>query len=199
MIVITKPTAAAKEINTIHALFENGLELLHIRKPNFSASEMNAFIALIALEFRPQLVLHSHHQLAEDLGVNRFHLTQKKRMEVSSSFLYEYILRGIRISTSTHSIQDFNQLGACFEYAFLSPVFPSISKANYQSEIDLFEAIKDRTQFSTQLIALGGITSENIKTTIARGFDCVAVLGSIWNTNKPVENFKLCQQAVHSF
>ena len=35
MIVITNPIPIANEINTIHSLFENGLELLHIRKPIF--------------------------------------------------------------------------------------------------------------------------------------------------------------------
>jgi thiamine-phosphate pyrophosphorylase len=35
MIVITNPIAIENEINTIHALFECGLELLHVRKPDF--------------------------------------------------------------------------------------------------------------------------------------------------------------------
>ena len=36
------------------------------------------------------------------------------------------------------------------------------------------------------------ITSENIKTALAFGFDDVALLGSIWNNNHSIENFKLC-------
>ena len=36
MIVITNPSAIANEISTIESLFEEGLSLLHIRKPDFS-------------------------------------------------------------------------------------------------------------------------------------------------------------------
>lgn len=199
MIVISNPIATANEINTIHALFENGLELFHIRKPDFSAFDMKTYISSIALEFRHQLVLHNHHDLANDLGIDRFHLTQKIRREICPEVLYFFNEKRIRLSTSTHSIEDFNGLGIFFEYAFLSPVFPSISKEKYESKLDLIEAVKHRTNFSTQLVALGGISSENIKTIIVQGFDKVAVLGTIWNSKKPLENFKLCQQIVHSF
>ncbi|MBC7847869.1 MAG: thiamine phosphate synthase [Flavobacterium sp.] len=194
MIVITNPIPIPNEIDTIHSLFENGLELLHIRKPDFSAAEMKAFLFEIKLEFMQQLVLHSHHQLAPAFGINRIHLTQNIRNEIGPETLYLYNEKGVRLSTSTHSIESFNDLRIFFEYSFLSPVFPSISKINYSSDTDLFETIKSRTNFSTQLIALGGISSENIGETIEAGFDDVALLGSIWNSNNPLENFKLCNK-----
>lgn len=199
MIVITHPTAVANEINTIHSLFEHGLELLHIRKPEFSAIEMEKFVKAIGLEFRNKLVVHHHHHLAEDLGIIRLHLSEKERKEISTEKLYEYNERRIRLSTSTHSIEGFNHLRLFFQYAFLSPVFPSISKSNYQSETNLFEDIKNRSNFSTQLVALGGISSENIDKTIKAGFDDIALLGTIWNTENSIQNFKLCQQIALSF
>ena len=77
MIVITNPSAISGEIGIIDSLFEEGLSLLHIRKPEFSAIEMAYFIDKIKVEFRSNLVLHSHHQLAEDLGINRIHFSEK--------------------------------------------------------------------------------------------------------------------------
>ena len=68
MILISNPTTIANEIETIHMLFEEGLELLHIRKPNYSEEEMKDFLSEINQEFRSQLALHSHHQLAIDFG-----------------------------------------------------------------------------------------------------------------------------------
>ena len=192
MIVITNPIPTANEISTIHSLFENGLESLHIRKPDFSAAEMKGFLLEIKSDYRQQLVLHSHHQLAPAFGINRLHLTQNIRKEICPETLYLYNEHGIRLSTSTHDIESFNDLRIFFEYGFLSPVFPSISKTNYQSETNLFESIKSRTNFSTQLIALGGLSSANISKTIEAGFDDVALLGTIWNSNNPIENFNLC-------
>jgi thiamine-phosphate pyrophosphorylase len=199
MIVITNPIPISNEINTIHSLFENGLELLHIRKPDFSEAEMKSFLSEIKSDYRQQLVLHSHHQLASAFGINRLHLTQNIRKEICSETLYLYNEQGIRLSTSTHNIESFNDLRIFFEYGFLSPVFPSISKMNYQSDTNLLESIKSRTNFSTQLVALGGISSENISKTIEAGFDNMALLGIIWNSPNPIENFKLCQNIVHSY
>lgn len=199
MIVITNPIPTTNEIDTIHSLFENGLKLLHIRKPDFSAAEMKAFLLEIKLELRQQLVLHSHHQLAPAFGINRLHLSENIRKEICPEMLYLYNEQGVHLSTSTHDIESFNDLRIFFEYSFLSPVFPSISKTNYQSDTDLFESIKSRTNFSTRLVALGGLSSENISKTIEAGFDNVALLGSIWNSNNPIKKFKLCQQIVHSY
>lgn len=195
MIVISNPTAIANEINTIHSLFENGLALFHIRKPDFSATEMKDFIVSIGLEHSTKLVLHSHHQIAEELGINRLHFTTKDR---ETNPFKVWNSKWV-ISTSTHSIEEFNTIANFFEYAFLSPVYPSISKANYQSETNLFEAVKKRSNFQTQLIALGGIEAQNINEVTVNGFDNVALLGTIWNSDTPIKNFKLCQKIVLSY
>jgi thiamine-phosphate pyrophosphorylase len=81
----------------------------------------------------------------------------------------------------------------------LSPVYPSISKLGYKSSENHLETIKKRRNFNTKLVALGGISSENINETLKRGFDEVALLGTVWNSTNPLENFKKCQQIVHSF
>ncbi|KQX09113.1 thiamine phosphate synthase [Flavobacterium sp. Root420] len=196
MIVITNPSAISGEIGIIDSLFKEGLSLLHIRKPDFCEVEMAQFINQIKVKFRSSLVLHSHHQLAEDLGINRIHFSEKDRKH-SHDFPARF-LKPCRYSTSTHSIEDFNSLEKDFEYAFLSPVFKSISKENYHPEKDLFDTIKSRTNFRTKVIALGGIDPENIKKTLENGFDDIALLGSIWCSENPVKQFKLCQQIAHS-
>ena len=198
MIVITNPSAISNEISIIDSLFEEGLSLLHIRKPEFSEVEMARFIDQLKAEFRSNLVLHSHHQLAERFGINRIHFSEKDRKN-SHDFPARFSKPCRYNSTSTHSIEDFNLLENDFDYAFLSPVFKSISKENYHPEKDLFEALKTRTNFKTKVIALGGIDLENIAKTLENGFDDVALLGSIWNSENPVKHFKLCQQIAHSY
>lgn len=199
MTVITNPTPITTETDTIHSLFENGLELLHIRKPDYSSAEMKSFLSDIKPEFRRRLVLHNHYQLAERFDINRIHFSESERKKSDEAFIETHIAKGFHLSTSTHSVDDFNVLKSVFEYAFLSPVFPSISKENYSSKINMFETVKNRTNYATKLIALGGIGSKNIKQTLENGFDDVALLGTIWNQNNPIENFKSCQKIVHSF
>jgi thiamine-phosphate pyrophosphorylase len=198
MIVITNPFAIFNEINIINSLFEEGLSLLHIRKPEFSEIEMTQFINQIKMEFRSNLVLHSHHQLSEDFGINRIHFSEKNRKH-SHDFPARFSKSCRHHSTSAHSIEDFNSLENDFEYAFLSPVFKSISKREYYPERDFFNALKSRTNFKTKVIALGGIDPENIKKTLENGFEDIALLGSIWCSENPVKQFKLCQQIAHSY
>ncbi|WP_395045710.1 thiamine phosphate synthase [Flavobacterium sp.] len=202
MIVITNAISIRNEINTIHSLFAEGLMLLHIRKPDFSEKEMKVFLSEIKLEYRNKLVLHSHHHLAVGFGINRLHVTGKNRVQLLTRpdrFLKPVRCKTSIASTSIHSIQDFNTLSKEFDYAFLSPIYPSISKPDYISNINHFEAIKKRTNFSTKLVALGGVSLENIQQTLENGFDDIALLGSIWNSNRSIENFKKCQQITLSY
>lgn len=196
MIVISNPTAITNEFNIIHSLFEEGLQLFHIRKPEYSVKEMISFVAQINPEFRPQLVLHNHHELIEKFRINKIHLSEEKRKTTN---LKEYKNRAIQLSTATHSIVDFNALAPDFEYAFLSPVYPSISKEGYFSKEDLFETVKNRTNTKTKLVALGGISAENLEKTLKSSFDDIALLGTIWNAENPIKNFKSCQKIVLSF
>ncbi|MBK0370997.1 thiamine phosphate synthase [Flavobacterium agrisoli] len=199
MIVITNPTSILNEIEIIHALFEEGLELLHIRKPEYSEVRMALFIQQIEKEFRKKLVLHSQHQIAELFGINHFYFTKNDRKnEIPNKYLKSSTIP-LTKSTSTHSIEEFNSLSTDYDYAFLSPVFPSISKENYFSKTDLLKSIKNRTNFNTKLIALGGIEPKNTAQALENGFDNVALLGTIWCSNNPIQNFKSCQKIVKSF
>ena len=198
MIVITNPIPVANEINIIHSLFENGLELLHIRKPDYSEAEMKSFLLEIKSDWREQLVLHSHHQLASEFGINRIHFTEKVRTEISEESLKKWKKSGFTLSTSVHQMIDFEALSNVFDYAFFGPVFESISKQDYISNLDFKKELKQRKNNKTALIALGGITSERIKTALQYGFDDVALLGTIWNSSNPIENFKICQKNFHS-
>jgi len=197
MIVITNPADIKNETNMIHSLFEEGLSLLHIRKPDFSKLEMAAFIHQIKLEHRNKLVLHHHYVLAEDFGINRIHFPENERK--SSLDFTPFLKSDKHKSTSTHAIEDFNSLENEFEYAFLSPVFKSISKENYHPKTNLFEALKSRSNFNTKVIALGGIDPDNLAKTLENGFDNVALLGTVWNHENPIKQFKLCQQIAHSY
>jgi thiamine-phosphate pyrophosphorylase len=203
MIVITNPIPITNEIDTIHALFESNLELLHIRKPYFSDSEMKQFLSGIHQNYSSRLVMHSHHHLVEEFKIKRIHISESKRKVIQllpkNTPFDSYKTKEFHLSTSVHSIEDFNTLDKIFEYAFISPIYPSISKENYYSEINWLEAINHRTNYTTKLIALGGIESNKVEKTLKIGFDNVAILGTIWNSNNPIKNFKSCQKIVQSF
>jgi thiamine-phosphate pyrophosphorylase len=195
MIVITNPFSIENEFQILHQLFEEGLELLHIRKPAYSEKEMRSFLSHIDDKFYSKLVLHEQHHLAYEFNINRIHLKEKNRVDVSENFQKT----GSYLSTSVHTINDFNELPPYFDHAFLSPVFESISKEGYGKNSTILETIVHRTNFNTKLVALGGINENNIKIVLDSGFDSVALLGSIWLNDHPIQKFKQCQKIVHSY
>jgi len=195
MIVITNPFSIENEFQIIQQLFEEGLVLLHVRKPNYSEKEIRNFLSNIDEKHFSKLVLHEQYHLAHEFKINSIHLKEKNRVEVTENFQKTVSY----VSTSVHNINDFNELSPCFDAAFLSPVFESISKPEYKSDGNLLASINHRTNFNAKLIALGGITENNIKMVLDSGFDNVALLGTIWLNDHPIKKFKQCQKIVHSY
>jgi thiamine-phosphate pyrophosphorylase len=189
IIVITPEEFVQNETELINELFQEGLDLLHIRKPFINSEEMTDFIQNINSEFHHQLVLHSHYDLAKNFTISRLHFREIDRQnELYKSFLDK------TISTSVHDIETFNELNEDWEYAFISPVFPSISKKGYGENSTILNDIKKRDNPSVKLIALGGINEKNISDVFESKIDGVALLGAIWESDEPLNVFKKCRQ-----
>ncbi|ALM47907.1 hypothetical protein AMR72_02765 [Flavobacterium psychrophilum] len=199
MIVITNPASVANESKIINNLFNEGLKLLHIRKPNATKNDVVSIIKSIKPVHHSKLVLHQEYRLASEFNIRRIHFTEKTRPD------FKKITTGLGnkkewvFSASTHSIETFNKLPDQFAYAFLSPVYESISKSGYVSEVDIIKSVNERTNFKTKLVALGGITNKNINETLMNGFDDIALLGSIWIADNPFKEFKKCFTIYNEF
>ncbi|WP_411811777.1 thiamine phosphate synthase [Chryseobacterium scophthalmum] len=191
IIVISPEELVQNETEIINQLFREGLDLLHIRKPFIGQNEMKDFIQKIDSEFYPQLVLHSHYSLAENFNISRFHFREIDRKKG----LYQSFTNKT-ISTSVHDVESFNQLNEEWEYAFISPVFPSISKKGYGGNSTILNDIKKRDNSNVKLIALGGINENNIHHVFENNIDGVALLGAIWENTEPLHVFRKCSQNI---
>lgn len=191
IIVITPEEFIQNEVEIINELFHEGLNLLHIRKPFIDSEKMMDFIQSIDSKFHHQLVLHSHYDLAENFNISRFHFREIDRQ----NGLYKNFINKT-ISISVHDIKTFNKLNNDWEYAFISPVFPSISKKGYGENSTILSDIKKRTHSNVKLMALGGINEKNINKAFENKIDGVALLGAIWESDEPLNVFKKCRQNV---
>ncbi|MEC3877426.1 thiamine phosphate synthase [Chryseobacterium salviniae] len=193
IIIITSEKEIYNESKIINELFQEGLDLLHIRKPLMSSDVMKDFIKSIDVEFHQRLVLHSHYDVANYFNISGFHFREIDRQNNIHEFFIDKI-----ISTSVHDIQTFNKLKVKWNYAFISPVFQSISKKGYGKGSNILNDIKKRDNQNAKLIALGGIHENNINEVLKSNVDGVALLGAIWENNQPVEIFKKCRKNILS-
>lgn len=176
-IIITYPTSFPTELEQIVQVLENEDCRLHLRKPDYSEAEFEALLQAIPANFHARLVLHDYYHLAEKYKVGGLHLSTKKRGE-ANTLAHWHIGT---LSTSTHSIEELQELDGQFAYAFLSPIFPSISKQGYEGNLDM-EAVQAYLQkpHQTKVIALGGIDETKISQLAQWGFYGYAQLGNIW-------------------
>ena len=131
IIVITNPAMVANESLVINQLFESGLEVLHLRKPEYSLTETENFLKSIECIYHSRIALHQHHELAAKYGINRLHYPENKRIQLNESELIKLSNQDYIISTSIHNIAAYKKLDSRFNYCFFGPVFNSISKKNY--------------------------------------------------------------------
>ncbi|MBI5219102.1 MAG: thiamine phosphate synthase [Bacteroidia bacterium] len=196
LIVLSNPTPVVSETEIFQSLFDEGLEILHLRKPGYTISGFEKCISNIPVEYYSRIVIHSHYELAEKYNLKGIHITNAflesnpvgKAIELRNKARQNHYT----VSRSVHSIEELEQLEPWYDYVFFGPVFDSISKKNYKSQVNLTEIKKilfSRTH-NTKIIALGGISPDNIKKIIHAGFNGAAVLGAIWNDKKYIETFK---------
>ena len=76
---ISSETDHLFEHAVIHQLFNNGMDLFHIRKYDYSDQQIIDYIGKINEVFRNRLVLHSHHHLAKGLKIQRLHINERLR------------------------------------------------------------------------------------------------------------------------
>lgn len=193
LIVISSPLPVPSEGSIINRLFELGLDCFHLRKPDMNQNELTNFWYAIEPAFRSKVAWHQQHNIATELGANRLHFPENQRRYTAEQTLLELKHQGNILSTSTHKPDDLQNVTA-FEYAFLGPVFNSISKPGYTGTITE-DFCLPKQKHTTKMIALGGIASDKILQIRKMNFDGVAVLGTIWNKQSAADP----QHAIDSF
>jgi thiamine-phosphate pyrophosphorylase len=188
IIAITQENFHKNEVSQICKLLAAGCKTLHVRKPHASTEALRSLLFQIPKPFYKNIVLHSHYELLKEFKLKGAHLPEKTRLSASAiNFLHRNKLK--IISTSFHSEKEINLNRRKYEYVFLSPIFASISKANYKGNFDL-EKLKPLLKKKNNVVALGGINHKNLLSVQQAGFSAAASIGSIWKGNDPAKNYK---------
>ena len=175
LIVVTAPTFFVEEDKIITALFEEGLDILHLRKPETPAMYAERLLTLIPEKYHRRIVTHEHFYLKEEFDLMGIHLNSRNPKEP-----HDY---SGHVSCTCHSIEELNNKKHFYDYLFMSPIYDCITKegilSGYTPE-ELRQAGKDKI-IDSKVMAFGGITPENILEVKDFGFGGAVILGNLWN------------------
>lgn len=173
-IVITSPGFLQGEADFIDRLFGHGLDRLHLRKPGAEIGECRRLLDGISREWLPRIVVHDNFGLCREYGLGGVHLNGRNPMVPPNH-------EG-SVSRSCHSLEEISRYNEECDYLTLSPIFNSISKQGYMAafEPEQLAAARDSGLIDRRVMALGGVTLENIPRVKELGFGGVAILGDVW-------------------
>ena len=191
LVLITSPEDFADEHALIESLFGLGLSRLHVRKPRHASGALERWLLALDADARSRVVLHGHPEMAHEFNLSGFHMNAKWFAENPARFVDS----GLSRSASAHSMAEADSLPEGISYTFLSPIFDSISKADYKSSFDLDDVTtwlfaRRASGKKTAVLALGGVDADSISLVKSAGFDGAAILGGVWNYADPLQAWR---------
>ena len=175
LVLMTQPTFFVEEDKILTSLFDEGLDSLHLYKPDSSPMYSERLLTLLPDEFYPKITVHDNYYLRE-----------------------EYKLRGIHISDETtpapkgykgHVSRTCTRLDLLktakknADYVFLKYIFDSQTESSCKATFTADE-LKEASRhglIDRHVYALGGMNLDTIRVARDLGFGGVVISGDLWN------------------
>lgn len=191
IIAITTPKIISDDGYIIRGLLDNGVDIVHLRKPESTIDECRRLLSNLGEEYRARIVVHDYPELYYEFSLRGVHINKNIGTLPDG---YD----GLR-TRSCHSFEEVVRYKDECDYLFLSPIFDSISKAGYHSAFD--ECSLRQASISgvidSRVIALGGVTFNKIDYLRNLNFGGVAMSGAIYSVDA-VDGLKsACMSAWH--
>ncbi|MBO4907372.1 MAG: thiamine phosphate synthase [Bacteroidaceae bacterium] len=175
LILLSTSEFFVEEDTIINALFEEGLDLFHLRKPNTEPVYSERLLTLLPEQWHSHIVVHEHFYLKEEFGLRGIHLNAS-HPDIPAGF------KG-QVSRSCHSLDTLQAERAGMDYVFLSPVFHSISHPEREAAFTASElhTASRAGLIDKKVMAAGGINSTTLTQLQDYGFGGAVILGDLWN------------------
>ncbi len=196
---MTRPTFFVEEDKILTTLFEEGMDGLHLFKPQTEPVYSERLLTLLPEEYYKRITVHDHFYLREEYKLRGIHL------ELPDTPL-PYGYRG-NVSRTCTDLSQLKMMKKQSTYVFLKSIYDSQSnpadKQSFTHE-ELKQASKQGL-IDRHVYALGGINLENIRQMDDLGFGGVVVCGDLWNRfnihhgqdyKELISHFKKLQKAV---
>lgn len=175
LILLTCPEFFVEEDKILTTLFEEGLDILHLRKPNSEPVFCERLLSLMPEENRRRVVVHDHFYLCDEFGLMGIHLS-KRHPEAPASYTGP-------ITRTCYDLESVVEQKPRSEYVLLRNIFDSISESENKASFTADELLSAARQgiIDRKVVAEGGVSLDNIEKVRELGFGGVAIRGDLWN------------------
>lgn len=174
LILLTSPDFFVEEDKILTTLFEEGLDILHLRKPKSEPVFCERLLTLMPAEYHKRIVVHDHFYLKEEFNLMGIHLSHHNPIKPAD---YHDM-----VSRTCYTLEEVSELRPQSQYVILKNVFDSISEPQYVSRFtdeQLHQAARQGI-IDKHVMAQGGIALENLDRVRDYGFGGVIIRGDIW-------------------
>ena len=191
-----KPNNALVRI--VSELAKNGLDVFQLRAKSMKDNEIIYLIKDLSAatsNTKMKLCINDNVNVASKCKglIDILHLGQT---DMDPNEAKKFIDQNIQIGLS---ITDENQLGnipKCVNYLGVGPIFPTGSKSDASEPMGLNTLKEIINKTNLPVVAIGGISIDNICELFKLGVSGVAVISAILNENNPIENFKKMKEDI---
>ncbi len=177
LIVLSTSSFFVEEDQILTALFEEGLDFLHIRKPTSEPVLSERLLTLIPSQYHNRIVVHNHFYLKEEFNLRGIHLSKNEPEEPK-----DYTGKKSRTCYSLEELTEMKNKGK-YEYFFLDSIFDGVT-ANHRPSLFSTDNLHDAVRkgvIDRKVMASGGITLDNLAQVVDMGFGGAVVCGDLWN------------------
>jgi thiamine-phosphate pyrophosphorylase len=175
LVLMTKPTFFVEEDKIISTLFDEGLDNLHLYKPDSSPMYAERLLSLLPDIYYRKITVHDHYYLKNEYGLAGIHIESPDAPKPDG-------YKG-RFSRTCMELDKLKAAKKKAEYVFLKYIFHSQSEkdADATFTIQQLEEASDMGLIDKHVYALGGMNLDNVKIAKELGFGGVVICGDLWN------------------
>ena len=175
LVIMTKSTFFVEEDKILTALFEEGMDNLHLYKPGAEPVFSERLLTLLPEDHYSRITVHDHFYLKEEYRLRGIHLNDCQT-DLPAGY------RG-NVSRTCHAIDELKEAKKQSNYVFLKTLFNSQSNPRDKATItidELTEAAREGL-IDRKVYAMGGMNMDRIQLARDLGFGGVVICGDLWN------------------
>lgn len=175
LIIMTKSTFFVEEDKILVTLFEEGMDNLHLYKPETSPVYSERLLSLIPEDYYNKITVHDHFYLKDEYRLSGIHIDTPN---LTPPLNYKG-----HISRTCTKLEQLKDMKKQSNYVFLRNIFDSQSEPDQKSNFTMneLEMAASSGLIDKKVYALGGINMDNLQVAKELGFGGVVICGDLWN------------------